>query len=140
MRGSAVRVVFSIPAVQPLGPLKNVRSPWGSQCPPRPVFVRVEFWGVESTCQEVPVLLHGWGWPVGAGAVELDLRLGGAAWQPDTFSFSSSHLFTYHLQTGQITLCRASGLHIRKHVEGWLPHTMESPLVVLLHLSRPPLS
>lgn len=36
------------------------------------------------------LLLHGWRWPVGAGVVELDLRLGGAArqgrpfliWQP----------------------------------------------------------
>ena len=85
LRGSAVGVFFPSPALRPLGPLKNVRSPWGSQCRPRPVFVGVEFWGVESTCQEVPALLHGWGWPVGAGAVELDLRLGGAAWQARYF-------------------------------------------------------
>lgn len=28
---------------------------------------------------EFPTFLHGWGWPVEAGAAELDLRLGGAA-------------------------------------------------------------
>lgn len=31
------------------------------------------------------LLLHGWGWPVGAGVVELDLRLGGAARQARPF-------------------------------------------------------
>lgn len=34
---------------------------------------------LRSPAQEIPAVFRGWGWPVGAGAVELDLRLGGAA-------------------------------------------------------------
>lgn len=67
---------------------------------------RLEWWVLDTHAQEISALLHGWGWPVGAGAAELDLRLGGAAWQP--VSFGSCHPLTYHLQTGQISLCGAT--------------------------------
>lgn len=69
--------------------------------------------------REFPTLFHGWGWPVEAGAVELDLRLGGATRQAGTFSFGSSHPLTYQLQTGQISLGGAICYRVNKSGSMW---------------------
>lgn len=93
--------VFLAPALWALG-LEHVGGSWGSQCFSLPIFVK-ESGGVQDPhAQEISVPLHGRGWLVGAGAVELDLRLGGAARQAKYFLIWQLPPVTYHLQTRQI--------------------------------------
>lgn len=95
-------------------------------------------WGApDPHAQEVPVLLHGQGWPVGAGAMELGLRLGGAATQARYFHIRQlppPHLLSPDRLDQPLQSHLLLSQHIRKRgAGGWWPSTTEFPVVFSLY-------